>query len=659
MTASLGRGSLKALGSSLAAAALAISVGSSASFAADPAKPKPILLAPSNPKTADQQPPSADDPRWAPPGVRQYRGGPGRLPQGVAPSILGTSIQIDQLQAADPDSVGVLSVEAGGLGSEMWKGTERPLIDRLLPMLPVKSPSPALRGLMLRLLMSPGVVPPATADSPNFTILRMRLLMQLAEYAEAGQLLNVLPRDIRLGALLQTDVDRMVLSGETASACAVVAREVQTDVAAYWQKALVFCQVLAGEVDKAALGLSLLREMGGSDAKFLRLAEAAIGKTPVTVEDPEGLTALQLATALVGKAEFPSSASKSMESRLLKALLKAPTFAPERRFEAIERAAEIGLLRGDGLKQVYEEAIAGLKKTEADGADIAAAVQRAWLYQAAARGPVPTAKAEAVAQAFRSARADGRFFGVARLFHPLLATITRSRDLLWFAPDAMLAAAAAADADAAGEWFQLIRTSALMQTESRPILAAVTPLARIMKLAEADNAIKISQAVPAAPVIGKPQNATVNLRVSALLAGLGDPVADTQWWPAAGAEARDRISFPDPGLWLRMVRINGALVENSSSEPAGTQPDTRPVAADAGVVRVQLASPSAGPAGRLKYAGRVGERVLLALLAIGESGLGEISPVILYEALRGLRLAGLEDVARALAVEAMLTSRAP
>ncbi len=665
MTASLGSGRLKSLGLSLAAAVV-MGFVSSASFAAESAKPKPILLAPTKPKAADQQSLPAGDQRWGPPSVRQYRGGPGRLSEGVVPSILGTSIQIDQLQAADPDSVGVLSVEAGGLGSEMWHGTERALIDRLLPVLPVKSPSPALRGLMVRLLLSPGVVPPATADSSNFSALRVRLLMQMAEYAEAGQLLSALPREIRLGALLQTDVDRMVLSGETASACTIVAREVQTDVAAYWQRAQVFCQIYAGEGNKAALGLSLLREMGGAETIFFRLAEAAISKTPVAVEDPQGLSPLQLATAIVGKAEFPDSVTKTTDSRLLKVLLTEPTFSPAQKFEAIEQAAEIGLLRGDGLRQVYAEAMARLKKPEAEVVDVATALQRAWLYQAAARVPVPTAKAEAIAQAFQSARKDGRFSGVARLFRPLLATIERSRDLLWFAPDAMLAAAAAADADIAGAWFQLIRTSALIQIDSRPILAAVTPLARIMKLAGAENAEKISQAAaplsePALvsmPVPAPIQKTTVNLGVSALLAGLGDRVAETAWWPSAGANARDKISFPDPGLWLRMIRINGGPSEISSAEAIETQSGKPLAATGDGVVQVNLASPSAGPAGRLKYADKVGERAVLALMVIGEQRLDEISPVIIYEVLRGLRLAGFEDVARALAVEVMLTSRA-
>ncbi len=657
MPASRAKISLKSLG--LLAVAAVVGLGGSAVFAAEPAKPKPILLAPVKGNTADQQTQPAAAPRWTPPEARQYRGGPGRLPEGATPSILGTSVQIDQLQAADPESIGVLSVEAGGLGFEMWKGTVRPLIDRLLPMLPVNSPSPALRGLMLRLLLSPGVTPKATPASPNLPAVRVGLLMRMAEYAEAGQLLNALPREIRSGALLRSDVDRLLLSGEMAPACALVAREVQTDTTAYWQKALVFCQILAGESDKASLGLSLLREVGVSDAKFFRLAEAAIAKTPTAIENPEGLTALHLAMAIFGKAEFPETVLKTTDSRLLKALLKEPTTAPARKLEAIERAAEIGLLRGDGLWQIYADTIGDLVKPEADDAETATVLQRAALYRAAVLTPVPTAKAEAVGQALQSARADGRYSGVARLFQPLLAAIPPSLDLLWFAPDAMSAAAAAADAKIAGAWFRLIRTSALMQTDARPVLAAVTPLARIINLAGADNADKIlSAAAPLAepaptstpaPEIKARRDVAMNLSIAALLAGLGDRVADTAWWPAAGAAARDQISFPDPGVWLRLARINGGA-------SAAVQPETQVAASTGAVVEVELASPSAGPAGRLKHPAKVGERVLLTLLVIGEQRLDQISPVILYEALRGLRLAGLEDVARALAVEAMLTS---
>ena len=52
--------------------------------------------------------------------------------------------------------------------------------------------------------------------------------------------------------------------------------------------------------------------------------------------------------------------------------------------------------------------------------------------------------------------------------------------------------------------------------------------------------------------------------------------------------------------------------------------------------------------------GRLGETVLLALVALGEAGPGGVDPLVLHEVLAALVRAGLEDEARRLAIEAVL-----
>ena len=45
-------------------------------------------------------------------------------------------IEISRLTELDPESVGVLDPEHGGFAGDLWRGTERHTVERLLPRLP-------------------------------------------------------------------------------------------------------------------------------------------------------------------------------------------------------------------------------------------------------------------------------------------------------------------------------------------------------------------------------------------------------------------------------------------------------------------------------------------------------------------------------------------
>ena len=72
---------------------------------------------------------------------------------GTAASLSHSVIQVQGLTEIDPNSVGSLTPENGGLGFDMWRGTPRSLIERLIPELPDAVRSPLLRDLTKRLLL--------------------------------------------------------------------------------------------------------------------------------------------------------------------------------------------------------------------------------------------------------------------------------------------------------------------------------------------------------------------------------------------------------------------------------------------------------------------------------------------------------------------------
>jgi len=56
---------------------------------------------------------------------------PAREPNSVRKGL----VEVDTLDIVDPDSVGLLDPSHGGFGANLWKGTKKTLVERLLPKL--------------------------------------------------------------------------------------------------------------------------------------------------------------------------------------------------------------------------------------------------------------------------------------------------------------------------------------------------------------------------------------------------------------------------------------------------------------------------------------------------------------------------------------------
>ncbi|MDA0702516.1 MAG: hypothetical protein O3A96_04650, partial [Proteobacteria bacterium] len=104
------------------------------------------------------------------PGFAQAQGTPKPLvPQNILPdeaakpsarpgspgdATAGGAISVDVLEAVGPDSAGTLNDRNGGLGGDMWAGSDRTLVEALLIRLPTAAASPAMRDMMRRLLLT-------------------------------------------------------------------------------------------------------------------------------------------------------------------------------------------------------------------------------------------------------------------------------------------------------------------------------------------------------------------------------------------------------------------------------------------------------------------------------------------------------------------------
>jgi len=592
------------------------------------------------------------------------------LPRPVPRAVSGGGIQVDQLLAINANEAGILVHDTGALGIDMWQGTPASLVTRLIPALPLNAPSSTMRKLMRRLLLSPARAPKGEHGGPSLISSRIRKLMMIGDLKGAADLLKVLPDVKREPALVRLETDLSFLTYDTSHACAIAVREMPLQPTPYWQKAFNFCEIINGREDKASLGLSLMRELGEADDIYFLLAEALIAKEPLVLSNLPNPTPLHLAMIREANVTFPADVLSSNTPFVSRAVATSSLASKGLRLEAAERADVAGALPKAALRQLY----ASVEFSEADRANPLSRAEvefgpmvRALLYHTALTQTVPTAKAEATSRAFALARDEGRYASTVQVFEPVLRRIPPSADLRWFAPQAVRAFLVIGDQAQAQAWYQIIQTSAGQDADSQKALAQFRPVAWLFKFA--DQNISGPEIISAWSDANK-NDPDVTGKAALLfnvLEALGFEIPPEAWTPYINATPRQGVSLPAPGLWRRILALANGNIDardRREQDPAGglvlSSVPAMPNALTTGegaeklgkqVSSQVIAAPLDEPGGP---AVRVGETVLLSLIALGNAGPENIDPFVLREILRAMGRVGLKKEARALALDAVL-----
>jgi hypothetical protein len=565
------------------------------------------------PSPAPQAPPvqqrQAPQPTEAAPGTL--------LPQRIEAAPLGT---------IDPDAAGVLTREQGGFGQDMWQGTRRGIVEEMLPELPVRTASPALRSLMRRLLLStanPPASEPKAEKSESLIGLRVEQLAAMGDTNAVEQLLKVAPARSTDAALARSEVDTLLLENDTARACPLIAGQAGVSDAMYWRKAYVFCLALAGEHDKAALGAQLARERGDPDSTFQDLLMTLIGWGKPKIDKMPNAQPLHFAMARAAKVPLPADVLSANHPAILRTVATNPSLGNELRVEAAERAEAVGVLDTRVLRDLYSSinfTKDQLEKPLSAAQSDRSPTSRALLYRRATHESVPIAVAQVVQQALTLAREGGRYQSQARVYRDIIGSLVPSRDLVWFAPEASRALLAAGNAQGAETWYEILRASAVTDERAAAVRDRLTPLARLAG-AVPDSDWKPAAAAAWLAASGTKEDGTAvpvnELRMRAaimfnLLEAMGDIVSDAEWEKILSAPPIGSAVMPNPTLWRQ---ANTAAVS-----------------------------------------GRVGETVLLNAVLVGQGELGLIDSTVLRIAIENLRGVGLVQEARALAVEAAISA---
>ncbi len=568
------------------------------------------------------------------------------------------------LDALDPSSPGILNPSNGGFAGTMWQGSDRRALVALMPRMPIGKGSPAMRSLAERLLLSEAQVPQGTSKNV-YDVFQARVdRLAAAGYgAEIADLFGRVPEKIPHAGLAHARVDALLLTGDTATACDEALSANQRSEEASWLETVAYCKLTSGDADGAGFTADMLRETGTDDPDFFALlgwlsqpADKRGDKPMLTNSQP--LTPLKLAMLKASGSEVAVPTLDQASPLVLVAVANDRDLPAEVRLEAAERAARAGAIGARDLAAAY----AGVTLDAPDLADpVAAAASQpggrggALLYQAAMQAPDPVTKLKILQAIWVRARADGTYLLAVRVN----AEATKS----------LLPKPAPAAPDPV--------PSPLPEAVEPALDGAPAPPVPDEGMAEAPPPMP-PELVAAAPEIirallaaGEIEAARAWYAVVADLASGGDPnatVMQAQLWPpmlVADAEIR----FDEPvfdGWWRNQSSLAGAdRLRRGTVLMAVLEGLGMPVqqtfwgglydGADAADGRMPPLSVWRG-LNAAAEANRLGETVLLSLVILGDAGPGKANPAVLADVLKALSMVGLEQDARALALEALIDS---
>jgi hypothetical protein len=521
------------------------------------------------------------------------------------------AVVINALNDLDPDSVGVIDDASGGLGAEMWQGIDRSFVSRAIASLPSRVRSPTMRNLMRRLLLTQAAAPKGEKSKPGLFQLRIKALFASGDLKSALSLIASAPTGSREEYLVRFGVDGQLFQNNTAGACQRVRAYSDEFKGDYWQQVAAFCLAMAGKRAEASLMSDVLAERSDTiHPAFFAAMERLSGATPPQIVSLTGPSALHLSLMRSAGLALPDDTTEKASPAALRAIALSPNATLDLRLAAAEKAVDIGVLDGKTLAEIYSAVAfdpAVFKRAASHAAANWGAGGRALLVQAAKKSATSAERAKLIQSALQLARQKGDWRATVLAYGSMVAALTPSTEIVWFAGDAARILIAAGDIAGARKW-----------------------------LAYADGQ----------GLKGQQKAALWPLQIFLTDAGITSitPKDITNWWTsraAAGAGALVQARTLFSLLSAMGVSVPSKLWAKLLDGGSGTR-DFVPSAA----VRIALS--------RAAVIGSRGVTVAMALVAVGERGSGVENLSAMEMAISALKKINFEAEAKSMALEAAI-----
>lgn len=523
-------------------------------------------------------------------------------------------ISVGPLGELSSGSAGTLDPGEGGLDPDLWADTKVSRLIALFGRLPADARSPAMHDLARRMMLSTTAPPDLDAPIEDFIAARLATLNRLGAFDDAVELAALLPGSAIGDAARWHAAESLFWADDVIGACALVRDQIRVTPTRPWRKALMFCQATAGETDAAGLSLALLRDRADeADTGFLTVAAKLIGE--LTDAPPALDDGLSFAATIAAEIAIPPDLVADLPPAAGSALTRLAQLDVETRLAAAERAASFGSLSPEGLAAAYSEPTfseAELSDARGQAGDTPGQFGRALLFQAIRKEQESDQRAGLLSALFDAPGGPG-FGPLARAAGVPLLSISPADTVLWFASDAVPALVAGSRFEAAQAWYLGLAELAVRQPEAKQVRVRTLPL------------------------------------LAAVRVGPGrswEPSMAADWWAAlpesydaaARATAATPVFMTLDALGIRVGPDAWDLFEDAPPTTDVEIPN----------IGVRYAMRDAA------RANRIGETALWAMIALGNGGPIGADAITLGSVIRSMRAVGLDEEARALAVEALI-----
>lgn len=529
------------------------------------------------------------------------------------PGLGDGDIQVGTLGGIDSAGLGTLGPATGGFAQDLWQGSERLAIETLLPKLPVATTSPTMNNLARRLLLTAGPLPKGVTRGSSILGLRLERLYAAGRIGDLDELITRASTLADLETVAPYQAKIYLLNRDYVAACELASRSVEARNNPFWLQLRTFCFVIAGQNAAADLTADLLRERNIENPGFFAMITRMTTGADIEIPSSGKLDALSLAM----HAELGLSPSEHMQGSAPPAVLAAiamdDRFDVLLRLESAEKAVQFGAMSIERLAELYdqiefttEEITNALTLVE----DLPPAQARALVYRMLKTLTVPSAFAEALGMASELSIRNGSFFTAVQLYWPIVRGLVPSAPYANVATDIGRMALFNRNPRGAYNWFDM---------------------ANLTRNPDADEMrdFRILLAV-GAPSDRAPWQSSEPLR----------------WLNAASRESKD---FERLVYNIRILEELGYPVSQDVQLKMLEAPLRQATVRTSPVVLARLK--------RATVSNRLGETVLLSLIALGQGGPQTASLADLLDAYSALYEVGLGAEARLIVWEAVLATQ--
>ena len=522
-----------------------------------------------------------------------------------------------ELKKIDSNTIGTLTEDEGGLGYDMWVGSEKGIVKNYLQNLPVNKESSLAIYLIKRLLLTTAAIPESKGGT-DLILIRINKLIELGDFDNAKSLIDLIinNNDNEEISVKQAEIN-LSLNNFDLFCSNIEEKRKKFKQKLFWRKVEIFCQILNDETNKANLSLTLLKEdKDFNDESFLKIIDSLIYKEEIKDENLFDLDLLNLAMTRVANISIKDGYVLKEEPLFLTMIYRMPNVPIKLRIEAIEKSKQLLNLPIETIEEIYNsyEIEEKDKKISLDDNILLGFETQAILYQMAISEDNEEIKAKIIRKALEIASINGNFTLISRLNLNSLLEIKPSKKLSWFANYAIKSLLISNKTDYAIEWYEILKKEKDKDIELFNNFVELWPLIELLNLKDKENKYENVSQIEILKTLNKFKSKNENLNFNTL----GFYILE-----AFGVKIT-------PKFWI--INLNDQEIESE---------------------RI----PNSSLISLLKYSAekkKVGETILLILMALNDKNFNQLHPFFLQIVITSLNQIGLGEKAFDLVIETLI-----